>query len=178
MRLRSFAAASCATSADERFGALPRLALALRDADVDDDEHDGRGGLRDVAQPVRPFGHPRQIAADAGDDEHAHRGGQQTRQQDDRLRRQRQQDQRQAASPRERVDAHADRELDRAGSATAIDQAAPPAGVVESPDPEREIQRAERQQLRPRDRRASSRVRGVSAMSVKYAATTTATNVR
>ena len=42
----------------ERFGALPRLALALRDADVHDHEHDGRGGLRDVAQPVRPFGHP------------------------------------------------------------------------------------------------------------------------
>ena len=42
----------------ERLGALPRLALALRDADVDDHEHDGGGGLRDVAQPVRPFGHP------------------------------------------------------------------------------------------------------------------------
>ena len=134
----------------QRFGALPRLTFALRDADVDDHEHHGRRRLGDVAQPVRPCRHPRQGAADAGDDEQAHPGGQRARQQDDRLRGQRQQNQRQAACPRQPVDAHADRELDQ--QVRQRDRhAAPPAGIVESRDPEQEIQPAERQQLRPRD---------------------------
>jgi hypothetical protein len=81
----------------QRFCALPRLTFALRDADVDDHEHHGCRGLGDVAQPLRPCGHPREVAADPGDDEHAHPGGQHARQQDDRLSGQRQQNQRQAA---------------------------------------------------------------------------------
>jgi hypothetical protein len=70
------------------------------------------------------------------------------REQDDGLCGQRQQNQRQPASPRERIDAHADCELDQQVTQRNR-QVAPPSGKVESPDPEKEVQRAQQQQLRP-----------------------------
>ncbi len=134
----------------QRFRPLPRLALTLGHADVHDDEDDGRRGQGDIAKPVRPGGEPGQIAADASDHEQAHHPREHTRQQENCLCGERQQNQRKAASPCEVVNAHADREFDEQVR-DGHDQVAPPAGVVEAPDSEREIQPAERQKLHPRD---------------------------